>query len=186
MNPAPPAVFDYRAALLSYLFPGLGQVVQGRVAKGLLFFVCLYGLFFYGLWMGQAKNVWLKDAKDLPPTGLLGIQFGGVLKAAAYRPQYLGQFGMGVAAWPALAQYFAGSDDPAKKLPLIGSYMRAPSEDELNDLQREHHKKWDLAWVYTVIAGVLNFLVIYDALAGPVVRDDETPTPTTPPAGGAA
>jgi hypothetical protein len=53
-------------------------------------------------------------------------------------------------------------------------------------LQREHHKKWELAWVYTVIAGVLNLLVIYDALAGPVVRDDEPPAPAPQPAGGAA
>ena len=43
----------------------------------------------------------------------------------------------------------------------------APSERELNELQRDSDKHWDLGWVYTVIAGVLNVLVIYDALAGP-------------------
>ena len=36
-----------------------------------------------------------------------------------------------------------------------------------------------------VIAGVLNLLVIYDALAGPMFRDDEEETPSPPaPAGG--
>ena len=33
--------------------PGLGQIVQGRLGKGLLFFVCLYTLFFYGLFLGR-------------------------------------------------------------------------------------------------------------------------------------
>ena len=39
-------------------------------------------------------------------------------------------------------------------------------------LQRDGDKTWDLAWVYTVIASVLNVMVIYDAFAGPafVVR----------------
>ena len=41
----------------------------------------------------------------------------------------------------------------------------------MNDLQRNGDKRWDLGWVYTIIAGVLNILVIYDALAGPAFRD---------------
>ena len=32
---------------------------------------------------------------------------------------------------------------------------------------RNSDKSPDLGWMYTVIAGVLNILVIYDALAGP-------------------
>ena len=64
--PLPPVKLDPLAALLSYLIPGLGQIYQGRVGKGLLFFGGLYLLFFYGMWMGQWKNVWLPDASDLP------------------------------------------------------------------------------------------------------------------------
>ena len=68
---------------------------------------------------------------------------------------------------------------------LFGTFQRAPSEDELNQLQRNGNKRWDLGWVYTVIAGVLNLLVMYDAFAGPMFRDpppgsekkDDTPTP---------
>jgi hypothetical protein len=52
--------------------------------------------------------------------------------------------------------------------PVLGTFERAPlDEREINDLQRQGDKNWDLAWVYTVIAGVLNILVIYDAAAGP-------------------
>ena len=62
--------------------------------------------------------------------------------------------------------------------------MQAPTERELNDLQRTGNKRWDLGWVYTVVAGVLNILVIYDALAGPVVRDEDEPGPAPPAPGG--
>ena len=69
---AAPIALDPLAAVLSYLIPGLGQVIQGRIAKGVLFFVCLYGLFFYGMWLGQMKNVWLPDATRLPDVELFG------------------------------------------------------------------------------------------------------------------
>lgn len=192
--PGPPARpapvrLDPLAAGLSYLIPGLGQVMQGRIAKGVLFFVCLYALFFYGMWLGQMKNVWLPDATDLPDVELFGSKLTGVPKALAYRPQFLGQFWIGVAAWPAVLQYAAA--DPAvagpnpngagKPLPVIGRYMQTPSEAELNDLQRAGNKRWDLGWVYTLIAGVLNVLVVYDALAGPAVRDEDQPD--GPPSG---
>jgi hypothetical protein len=55
--------------------------------------------------------------------------------------------------------------------------MQAPSELEMNVLLRNSNKLWDLGWVYTVIAGALNLLVIYDALAGPVIREEEISHP---------
>ena len=60
--PPPPVKLDYVAGLLSYLIPGLGQLTQGRVRKGLLFLVCLYTLFFYGMYLGiRGQNVYLPD-----------------------------------------------------------------------------------------------------------------------------
>jgi hypothetical protein len=175
----PPRRLDPLAAVLSYLLPGLGQVLQGRIGKGVLFFVCLYGLFFYGMWMGQMKNVWLPDVAKMPEVEvpILG-KLDGPLKGVYYRPQFLGQFWIGVAAWPALVQY-AATEPPEeagerpKPNSVLGYYMQTPPEAELNTLQRGGDKRWDLGWVYTVIAGVLNILVIYDALAGPVIRDDQ-------------
>jgi hypothetical protein len=156
--------------LLSYLIPGLGQVYQGRIGKGLMFFLGLYGLFFYGMWMGQWRNVWLPDARELPDIELAGRKLEGTAKAVAYRPQFLGQFWIGTAAWPAVVQY-AYYDKDKKAGPVFGSFQRTPSEEELNALQRDGNKRWDLGWVYTVIAGVLNLLVIYDAFAGPLYRN---------------
>lgn len=186
--PLPPVKLDWLAALFSYLIPGLGQVYQGRVGKGLLFFLGLYLLFFYGMWMGQWRNVWLPDAAELPPVGMFGQQFEGVPKAVWHRPQFLGQFWIGAAAWPAVYQY-ANYDRAKDEGPVFGKFQRAPTEDQLNDLQRNSSKRWDLGWVYTVIAGVLNLLVIYDALAGPMFRDppkwtgDEANEDARPPAG---
>jgi len=168
--PLPPVKLDPLAALLSFLIPGLGQVYQGRVGKGLLFFFGLYLLFFYGMWMGQWRNVWLPDARDLPAAGILGQNLGGAAKAISYRPQFLAQVWIGVAAWPAVYQYV--NFDPSKdEGPVFGKFQRTPGEEELNNLQRNSTKRWDLGWVYTVIAGVLNLLVIYDAFAGPMFRN---------------
>jgi hypothetical protein len=175
----PPRQLDWLAAFLSYLLPGLGQVLQGRIGKGVLFFVCLYGLFFYGLWLGQMRNVWLPDAAKLPDAEVPVVgKLQGFPKALYYRMQFAGQFWIGVAAWPAILQYEAtdtpANGDPPKPTAVLGHYMQAPTESEINAMMRNTDTRYDLGWVYTVIAGVLNILVIYDALAGPVVRDEET------------
>ena len=56
-GPGPIHPISPLAAFLSYLVPGLGQVYQGRVGKGVLFLACIYVLFFYGnaLGSGTAK-----------------------------------------------------------------------------------------------------------------------------------
>lgn len=184
-EPLPPVKLDPLAAILSYLIPGLGQVYQGRVGKGLLFFFGLYLLFFYGMWMGQWRNVWLPDATQLPNVAIGWQQPEGILKALAYRPQFLGQFWIGIAAWPAAYQYI-NYDETKDTGPVFGKFERTPSENELNDLQRNGSKRWDLGWVYTVIAGVLNLLVIYDAFAGPMFREPPAPSVDSPPGGSAA
>ena len=168
--PLPPVKLDPLAGLLSYFIPGLGQIYQGRVGKGLLFFGGLYLLFFYGMWMGQWRNVWLPETDDLPAVAFAGTDLPGVAKAVSYRPQFLGQFWIGAAAWPGVYQHIA-FDKAKDEGPIFGKFQRMPDEKELNDLQRNGNKRWDLGWVYTVIAGVLNLLVIYDAFAGPMFRE---------------
>lgn len=168
--PLPPIKLDPLAAVLSYVIPGLGQIYQGRVGKGLLFFGGLYLLFFYGMWMGQWRNVWLPETSDLPDVQFLGANMPGPAKAISHRWQFLGQFWIGAAAWPGVYQY-AVFDKTKDAGPVFGKFERMPDEKELNDLQRNGNKRWDLGWVYTVIAGVLNLLVIYDALAGPMFRE---------------
>jgi hypothetical protein len=169
--PPPPVQLDYVAAVLSYLIPGLGQLTQGRVRKGLLFLVCLYALFFYGMYLGKGKNVYIPDYHPGEPT------VNRLASDLFTRFQFVGQFPIGMAAWPAVYQYYVYDKHTDDNAPLQG-WMRAPNMDEVNRLQRDGDKTWDLGWVYTVIAGVLNVLVIYDALAGPAFRETKAPQPT--------
>jgi hypothetical protein len=225
-NPTPPPRhFAPLPGLLSYLVPGLGQIVQGRVGKGLLFFVSLYGLFFYGLYLGNWHNVYVPDTAG--PRGDRTSQNSRWLDALTDRARFAGQFWIGAAAWPAILQYVSGTpyvempdgsrgkiayppgpnaplvptvysptfpppnpnnglaikkrtpDEvevdigdktavlPIRGLPVLGTFMGEPDEPLLNDEIRASDKKWELGWMYTVIAGVLNILVIYDAFAGP-------------------
>lgn len=180
-----PPAFAPLPAFLSYLIPGLGQVYQGRVGKGILFFVCVYGLFFYGMAMGKWSNVYLPDSVDpARPTNM-----PRVLVNVYNRPQFLGQFWMGIAVWPAIWQYMNFDKNQATG-PVFGNWQRTPlyeyreqsirdnipqgtpapidwPGETLNEMQTNSDKTWDLAWVYTVIAGVLNVMVMYDAYAGP-------------------
>jgi hypothetical protein len=208
------------AGVLSYLVPGLGQIVQGRVGKGLLFLVCIYTLFFYGMYLGNGEvrigsrtyrltsNVYLPDTVEDTPLreGQSPSQLPPLLINLYNRPQFAGQFWVGVAAWPAIWQYmtfkknevhdreheidrlYSEADqatdrqEKEQKLreaeelerqlrnlhPLLGDFQREPSASAINAVHNAGDKRLELAWVYTVIAGVLNIMVIYDAVAGPV------------------
>ncbi|HLJ92167.1 MAG TPA: DUF6677 family protein [Gemmataceae bacterium] len=174
-SPAAATVHSPLAGFLSYLVPGLGQIYQRRIGKGLLFLVCLYSMFFYGMALGSWKNVYLPDTsrdRNLNPWNL-----PAPVANVYNRLHFAGQFWIGAAAWPAIYQYWTGGPEH-KGGALLGGFERTPSEDELNKLQREGDKSWDLGWVYTVIAGVLNILVIYDAFAGPALAEAERPRPT--------
>jgi hypothetical protein len=182
-DPPPPATviprgkMDPIAGILSYLIPGLGQILQGRFAKGIVFFVSLYALFFYGMYLGKWKNVYIPDSGR-------GDVFSRLFTDLYNRPHFAGQFFIGVAAWPAVWQY-CYFDSTKEEGPVFGKMMRSPSSEEINRLQRDESKTYDLGWVYTVIAGVLNILVIYDAVAGPAFREalvKETEAHKTQPA----
>src|SRR5437763_1250901 len=90
------------AAFLSYLIPGLGQIYQKRYGKGVLFMVCLLGMFMLGQAMGQWQNVYVP--RDEAPGQR---QRGNLVNSLVMRWHYVGQFWIGAAAWPALGHYFS-------------------------------------------------------------------------------
>ncbi len=160
------------AAFLAWLVPGLGHLYQGRTAKGVLFMVCILGTFVYGLFLGGGRVVYAqwKPEKRLP---------------------YLCQIGVGIPALPALVQ---ASRARSGKPPLFNSKFMAPpriepGNNELAELHLKFHRYFELGTVYTMVAGLLNMLVIYDAFAGPAYygRDEEEEEGETgdtgPPAG---
>src|SRR5581483_10406365 len=172
---------SYVAGFLSYVVPGLGQIVLGafekngnRIAKGVMFMVILLGMFHLGEAMGSWKNVYLptlaKDGNNVPPWDNNPWHLPKPFLPIAnvyHRWHFAGQFWVGAAAWPALWQYY-GKPMPSKDdYPFWHNYQKEPSEWEINAYLTNQDKTPDLAWVYTVIAGILNILVIYDAFAGP-------------------
>ncbi len=158
--------FSVLGGILSYLIPGLGQICQGRVGKGFLFMVCLLGLFHVGQSMGNWQNVYLPNEANVDP----------IRNIINHRWHFAGQVWIGIAAWPAVWQYYRGpipDDREVEPFPKEGTikfwneYQRPPKEARVNEFLVNRDKTPDLGWIYTVIAGMLNILVIYDACAGP-------------------
>ena len=147
------------AGILSWLVPGLGHFYQGRFSKAVLFFVCIMGTFVYGLYLGEGRVVYasLRDNdKRLP---------------------YACQVCVGLPSLPALVQ---AQRVRSKKTPLFGGLMAPPAlageirdgqrigtPDELDDWNKSNPRGFELGTVFTMIAGLLNVLVIYDACCGP-------------------
>ena len=154
------------AAFLAWLMPGLGHWYQGRTHKAVIFFVCILGTFIYGLYLGEGRVVyasWRDNDRRLP---------------------YLCQVGVGLPALPALIQ--ARRATPIE-FPIYKHFMSPPiveggGPDSLDGLQKRLNRFWELGTVYTMIAGLLNILAIYDAWGGPAYavvekkdEDDDKP-----------
>ena len=183
--PHPPAVqpFSPLAALLSYLVPGLGQIYQGRVGKGLLFMIVLLGMFMYGQYLGNWMNVYLPVLEErVIVQGQVEVRRNqNPFQSVYHRLHFAGQFWIGMAAWPAVWQYLELPVPDKDNHPFWHDFQKGPRplreellphdqtfEARLNQFLVDRDKTPDLSWVYTIIAGVLNILVIYDAFAGPV------------------
>ncbi len=154
------------SAFLAWLVPGLGHFYQGRTGKAVLFLVCILGTFVFGVYLGGDGEVgwgrvvyasWRENDKRLP---------------------YLCQIGVGLPAMPALVQ---ASRLKNRKSPLLNGFMAPPRlKDDPNEQRNRYtldelNKKlgayFELGTVYTMIAGLLNVLAIYDAWGGPVFAE---------------
>ena len=145
------------AALLAWLWPGAGHLYQRRYAKAVLFMACILGTYFFGLALGEGKVVyaaWNRTEK---------------------RWQFIPQLAVGLPAAPALVQALVGRSDGQ---PLFGGFMAGPrgrpDDDRARELSNWHNKlniRFELGTLYTMIAGLLNILAIWDAWGGPVVSE---------------
>jgi Family of unknown function (DUF6677) len=161
------------AAFLAWLVPGLGHIYQGRTGKGVLFFVCIVGTFLYGLYLGDGRVVYASTA-DMFSRGFLD------------RWQYICQVGIGLPALPALVQRERMRNGDAPLFEKFDKFMRPPKKqgdfhsrdsagnqvihpDELAKWNYDLGEMFEMGTVYTVIAGLLNVLVIFDAYGGPLI-----------------
>ncbi len=144
------------AALLTWIIPGAGQLYQGRTAKGIIFMATIFSIFLVGMFIGGGRVVyanWQGEQKRL---------------------YYLCQVGIGLTT-PALLQNYlvSNGNEPIK---IFGRAIMAPpapgqfnGQEELHQWHQSLGLSFELGTTYTVIAGLLNVLAIYDAFAGPFV-----------------
>ncbi len=185
------------AAALSWAVPGLGQIYQGRTAKGGLFLTTILMTFVLGMWLGGGKVVYAA----LPGERDAGAARG--FRALIKRAPFLCQACAGVVALPAVLQA-SRLNGPAREPLWMGGFMAPPlvpgqlvsrayadrllrsepdidqddffdrpplkqfRRDQLAMWHRRLGKFFEIGTLYTMLAGLLNLLVIYDAWAGPL------------------
>ena len=152
----------YLAALLAWMVPGLGHWYQGRYGKAVLYFVCILSLFCAGMILGDWRVVYWRWGK--PPAN-----------SEQFCLNYLGQFFVGLPAFPALIQATLKYYGMA---PLPTGYLLEPSQNEINGLYDLGSKFVEMGYLYTTIAGLLNVLAIFDALEGPAILAEPKPEAT--------
>ena len=150
------------AAFLAWLWPGAGHIYQRRYFKGGLFMLSILAIYFFGLAIGEGHVVyasWTETDK---------------------RWHYFCQVGVGLPALPALVQANRVLREKDKKEPLFDGFMAPPeqpvrpeSEDELAFWHKTLEAKFELGTLYTMIAGLLNILVVCDAFAGPFLASSD-------------
>lgn len=154
----------YLAAFLAWLIPGAGHLYQGRRGKATLFVLCVLSLWVIGFAIGGTNVVY-----------------------ASWQPgdrrwHYFLQAGVGAVALPALVQgnRMRENTDPRGRTvdsyrPLWDGFMAPPNRpvlegeaDEVAAWYANRGSGYELGTWFTMIAGLLNLLIIYDAFGGPL------------------
>ena len=171
----PVEVFDtkllknpFLAAILAWLVPGLGHWYQGRRPKAVLFFVCIMSVFLFGCYLGSDR--------EYGPVRTVYAKWTKGERRLFFIPQAF----IGVAAIPATLQ-----ENRVKQgfPPRWGGFMAPPNSPEatkpegnptLDDLYHKMgNRNFELGTIFTVIAGFMNIIVIFDVISGPIIEREE-------------
>jgi hypothetical protein len=139
----------YLAAFLAWLIPGAGHYYQRRYVKSALFFVCIMSSFMIGMLVSGGRCVYAS------------------WNATEKRWQYVLQAGIGLPAIPAVIQNRRSQE--MGQLDIEKGWMMPPRD--AGTLDKWNHATasgFDMGTLYTMIAGLLNILVVFDAFAGPL------------------
>ncbi|MCC6511244.1 MAG: hypothetical protein IT423_19235 [Pirellulaceae bacterium] len=136
------------AAFLAWLVPGAGHYYQRRYLKSAIFCIAIMSTFLLGMLVGGGRCVYAS------------------WNQVDARWQYVLQAGVGLPAMPAAYQaYRVGKGLP----PAMGGFMAPPnSVADLSEWNEKSSSGFDMGTLYTMIAGLLNILVIFDAWGGPL------------------
>jgi len=152
-----PGMLEYAAVLLGWLVPGLGHLLIGERARGIIFIVTIHGLFAAGMLLGGIKAI-------NPPD------------------QALWSYTQFLSGWPMIVANRVERAESARLAKVEGAYrddVRPAVGDPLKTEERRElgvkaqqaepglvymPKVQDIGAVYCGIAGMLNLLVVFDAL----------------------
>ena len=165
------------AGLLAWLVPGLGHYYQGRTFKAVLFAVCIIPTFLFGMCLGSSKEIGF--ARTVYCSWREGDK----------RLFFIPQFCVGSAALPAIAQAYLVDDG---KIPFWNGAMSPPylpsnpknrhiqdKSPTLDEIIANLGVRFELGTIFTVVAGLMNLLVVFDAIDGPILfrkeEVEETP-----------
>lgn len=189
VSPDDGSVIDLRnpalAALFSWAVPGLGQLYQGRVFKGRLFMSAILGTFLAGTWLGGGKVVYASwkpgDTRwafvcqagaglVTLPAVIQALQLNGVARQPLFCSPFMAPpLASGQYVSRAYAERLAASDPD---IDAEDFFDRPPLKQFRGEQVSHWHRRlgrwFDIGTLYTMLAGMLNVLVVYDAWAGPL------------------
>jgi len=151
------------AALLAFVIPGMGHVYLGKFFKGFVAFVFLMGLYTAGLFVTRGECVSLDRDKGHPYAFFAQVGCGLPTGMALLRTHV-----------EAVRNWVGGDPGPAR-----GDVWDGPDDAE-KDAAIKRLPALDEGLLYTMIAGLLNLLLIHDALLGSpgsVLRRDSKEAP---------
>ena len=184
----------YLAALLAWLVPGAGHFYQRRRAKGALFFICILGTFLFGLGLGRGRVVYASFSKVdfrwqyIPQFACGAITFPALVQKSLTQN---GGDPMWVlcerfpANYPVANLRFSKITPENKDQKVSGKTIkdglmappggpRAPrGVDVLARWHFDYRHDYDMGTLFTVVAGLLNLMAIYDAFVGPAIISRE-------------
>ncbi len=185
MTPGPTQRIDIFAGILAFLFPGAGHILRREFRRGVLASVGVLGLFFYGLFMGGIDVIDRKEDKwwfyGQAVVGPIAFATNALHQSAfkAYEvPEYLLLPGSAIEEHR-FAQFPHRSLNPGEARRVTSITIRSstghnlprevpvivPAED--GD-ERPNIKSLgtlnELGMLSATIAGMLNFIIILDAL----------------------
>ena len=166
------------AGLLAWLVPGLGHWYQGRRAKAIIYAAAIWPILLAGLWMG---SYW-----EATPNGdsarrlLVARNVYWSWRSGDKRLYFVPQAAVGAVAIPAFLQAKNLSDGDGGVFSTAFAPPRLPSESSTRpnqpssaEIAARLHSWLDVGTLFTVVAGLLNLLAIFDAAGGPVRTIEE-------------
>jgi hypothetical protein len=174
----------YWAAFLAWMWPGAGHFYQRRWAKGYLFMICILSTFFYGLFIGRGRVVYASFKSDDFRWQYV-CQLGAGVPALPAIAQAMKTQDGADPFFVLCERHTQNSATPYEIVnearPAIGKTFKdgfmappaGPISQQNNDVLGQWHFEmkhlFEIGTLFTVVAGLLNMLAIYDAFCGPAI-----------------